>query len=203
MGADRERPLEQALAALRAGQVIAIPTDTVYGLAASLEHPQAIEQLFAIKGRDTTKAIPVLVDDVSRLDIFARDVPPAALKLANTFWPGALTMVLHASDRIPFAIHQGSATVGLRMPDNALALEIIARSGGGLAVTSANLSGEPEAQTAEGVRAALGERVAVIVDGGPAMGGRPSTVVDLTAQNMRILRQGAIAAEDLQRTIAD
>ena len=200
--ADPVIQIEEAVAALHNGQVIAIPTDTVYGLAASLEHPAAIEALFAIKGRAATKAIPVLVDDVARVQEYALDVPPGALELAAAFWPGAMTRVVQASGNVPHAIHQGSGTVGLRMPDSDIALAVISAAGGGLAVTSANLSGEPEARSAGEVYAALGDRVGVVVDGGPSPGGKPSTVVDLTGRAIRILRQGAITEDEIRRVIS-
>lgn len=200
---ERYTDIQRAVEALRRGDVVAIPTDTVYGLAASLESAAAIEKLFEIKGREATKAIPVLVDGRQSLSTFALDVPSAAKRLADAFWPGALTIVLQASSRVPASIHRGAATVGLRMPDSDIALSIIATCGGGLAVTSANLSGEPEARSALEVRETLGDRIGAIVDGGSAPGGKPSTVVDLTGIEPRILRQGLIPEDDIRKVVAE
>jgi L-threonylcarbamoyladenylate synthase len=197
------RSIDRAIDSLRQGLIIAIPTDTVYGLAASLCHPAAIEAIFDVKGRESMKAIPVLVDDPSRLQDFCSDVPDSALRLAERFWPGDLTLVMRASDRVPEAVHRGTGTVGLRMPANDIALQVIAGVGGGLAVTSANRSGEVEARSADEVRSMLGSRVAYVLDGGPSQGGIPSTVVDLTGPEIRVLRQGGVLKSDLDRALTD
>lgn len=194
--------IAKAVAALADGGIVAIPTDTVYGLAASLDHPEAIEAIYAAKGRDAGKALPVLVDNHQRISIYATGDTRRAQLLARSFWPGALTIVVPASDAVPYGIHRGANTVGLRMPDSEIALAVISACGGGLAVTSANLSGRSEARTAEEVEATLGDRVRVVVDGGPARDGIPSTVVDLTGGDLRILRQGAITRDDLERALA-
>lgn len=193
--------IQRAIAGLRAGRVIAIPTDTVYGLAAALDQPEAIEQLFEIKGRETTKAIPVLVDSLECLNHLGGIERQLALALAGAFWPGPLTLVVTSPDRIPEEVHRGAETVGLRMPAHPVARALIAGAGGALAVTSANRSGMPEAVTAGEVRKALGEAVSLVVDGGRTPGGRPSTVVDLTSGRVRILRHGMISLADFERTI--
>ena len=195
--------VEQAIAALRSGQVVAIPTDTVYGLAASFDHPEAIERLYEIKGRETTKAIPVLVDTGERLFDLQRVDRDVSFVLADAFWPGPLTLVVWASNLIPREVHRGAGTVGLRMPDHPLARAVIAALGGSLAVTSANRSGHPEAMTAEEVRSALGDLVDVVIGGGRTPGGRASTVVDLTRAQIRILRQGEIGMDEIERAIHD
>lgn len=193
--------IRQAAAHLDAGRVIAIPTDTVYGLAASLEHPQSLDEIYAIKGRDAGKALPVLLDGPESIDRWAVDVPESARRLAEKFWPGALTIVVKASPEVPFGVHRGAGTVGLRVPDSDIARAVIAGAGGGLAVTSANLSGRSEARSAAEVRGSLGDRLAMVIDGGPSPDGVPSTVVDLTGPDIRILRQGAISSDDLMRAI--
>ena len=194
--------VQRAVEVLRAGGLVAIPTDTVYGLAASLHSPEAIEAIYAVKGRESAKALPILVDGMGRIETYAEDAPKSALLLAEAFWPGALTIVVRASDQVPHGIHRGANTVGLRMPDNPLALQVISAAGGGLAVTSANLSGAAEALTAAEVRCALGDRVGAIVDGGRARGGSPSTVVDLTGRELRILRQGTITLDQLRQALS-
>lgn len=195
--------IELAIAALQAGQVVAIPTDTVYGLAASFYHPDAIERLYEIKGRETTKAFPVLIDTHERLFDLQRFDREASFVLAQEFWPGPLTLVVWASNLVPEAVHRGAETVGLRMPDHPIARALIAGLGGALAVTSANRSGQPEAMTAEEVRDSLGNAVDVVIDGGRAPGGRVSTVVDLTRAEIRILRQGEITMAEIERVIHD
>jgi L-threonylcarbamoyladenylate synthase len=193
--------IQRAAALLNEGKVIAIPTDTVYGLAASLHHPAALEEIYAIKGREAGKALPVLLDGPDAIDRWAVNVPERAIVLAKAFWPGALTIVLDASPDVPEGVHRGAGTVGLRVPDSEIARAIIRAAGGGLAVTSANLSGRTEAKRAEEVRNALGDRLAMVVDGGPSSGGVPSTVVDLTGAELKILRAGAITPDDLDRAL--
>jgi L-threonylcarbamoyladenylate synthase len=193
-----ERPdIARAVELLRAGGVVAIPTDTVYGIAASLEYPQAVERLFTIKGRAGTKAIPVLVSDRAQLERFAASLSESARLLADEFWPGGLTIVVRAADGVPESVLRGGDTVGLRMPACRDALEVIAGAGGALAVTSANRSGDREARSADEVRAKLGERVDFIVDGGRTPDDRPSTVVEISGERARILRAGAIDAARL------
>lgn len=182
----------QAASVLRTGGVVAIPTDTVYGIAASLDHPDAIERLFEIKGREQTKAIPVLVSSPDVSPRLTTVMSVSARRLTEVFWPGALTIVVTASPEVPLAVLRGGTTVGLRMPDNADALAIIAGSGGAIAVTSANRSGETEAQTAAEVVAALGTSIDFVFDGGEPGLAVPSTVVDVTTAPIRVLRRGAI-----------
>ncbi len=196
-GDDRRRvagddDVARAVDVLNRGGVVAIPTDTVYGLAASLDHPLAIERIFAIKGRSGTKAIPILISDVNAFDRLSVDLPPAARRLAADHWPGALTIVVSASVEVPDAVRRDGSTVGIRMPNNDDALAIIAAAGGALAVTSANRSGGAEARTADEVRLKLGNRVDFVVDGGLATLSTPSTVVDATTDPVRVLRQGAV-----------
>jgi L-threonylcarbamoyladenylate synthase len=193
--------IERAVEILQAGGLAVIPTDTVYGIAAALAHPRAIERIYEIKGRDRLKAIPILVSDPEQVASLSHEVGPTAERLARHFWPGALTIVVEASDRVPPEALSGGMTVGLRMPDNETALEIIRRCGGALAVTSANPSGKREARTAAEARQSLGDLIDFIVDGGTAPGGVPSTVVDATIEPFRILRQGAITRDELQSVL--
>lgn len=184
--------LAQAIAVLLTGGVIALPTDTVYGLAASVEHAAAIERIFSIKGRSGTKALPVLIGDPALLEHFCAEPSDEARALAARFWPGALTIVVRAAAWVPDAILRGGVTVGLRMPAWADTLAIIDGAGGALAVTSANRSGDRDARTAAEVTRALGARIDLIVDGGPSPGASPSTVVDVSGPLARVLRVGAI-----------
>ena len=195
--------ITHAVQALREGGVVAIPTDTVYGLAASLDHPLAIERIFEIKGRDDTKALPVLVSSVDILPVLARTISGVARLLADAFWPGALTIVVEATERVPEVVRRGGTTVGLRMPDNGIALAIIEGAGGALAVTSANRSRETEARSAEDVRRIFRTAIDVVVDGGASPLSVPSTVVDASGERVRVLRAGAVSAEQLRQVAGD
>jgi len=206
-GSAPDAPLDdqigRAIEALRHGGVVAIPTDTVYGLAASLARPDALSRIYAIKGRSGDKALPILISDMSQLARLAKRASPAALALAHAFWPGALTIVVPASDTVPDEVTRGVPTVGLRMPANDVALEVIRAAGGALAVTSANRSGEPEARTAAAVIERLGGRIAFVVDGGRSGEAPASTVVDASEASIRILRVGAISPEQIHSALAE
>jgi L-threonylcarbamoyladenylate synthase len=188
--ADAPGAVEEAAATLARGELVAFPTDTVYGLAAGHGH---IEKLFVAKGRSKEKRIPVLLADAANLEASAM-VTPIARALADRFWPGPLTIVLVAPRR---------GTLAFRVPANDLARRLIAASGGGLPVTSANLSGQPDATTAEEVVSQLGGRIALVLDGGPARGGVASTVVDCTGPGIKILREGAISEAEIDRVIRE
>lgn len=192
--------------ALAAGEVIAIPTDTVYGLAARIDRPESIERLYHIKARPDAKAIPVLLDSVSRLDLVTTVISPQAVELARSFWPGALTIVFAARDGLPARLtstgHGGQHTIAVRVPDHDLARQIIHAAGGALAVTSANVSGEEPATSAAQVELSVGRDLGLIVDGGTTRAGVPSTIVDLSGADIRILRHGAITAEAIHAALS-
>ena len=198
--ADDPQALIHAVKALRAGLLVVMPTDTVYGVAA-LPRADAIARLYHAKGRPEHKAIPVLVGDTAQLAAVAAEVPDCARRLAACFWPGALTLVVPKHAALPDNLSP-LPTVGVRMPAHPLALALL-RLTGPLAVTSANRSGQPPARTAAEAAAQLGNAVAVILDAGPAPGGQPSTVVDCTVASPRILRAGPIAAADIARCVAN
>jgi len=187
--------IEQAAAVLRSGRVVAFPTDTVYGLGAHGFMATAIEKLYEIKERDHRKAIPLLIARVEDVTSVAVQVPEIAWRLAERFWPGALTLVLRKAAAVLDVLSAGGDSVAVRVPAHDVALELISALGAPLAATSANLSGEAEALTAEGVRTALGERVKFVLDGGRCPGGVPSTVVDVTVVPPLIRRHGALASE--------
>lgn len=180
--------LAAAADVLRSGGVVAIPTDTVYGLAADVSYPEAVDMLFALKQRPREVEVPVLVTDVPQARGLAVIAAPYVERLLAEFWPGALTVVLDRLD--------GTGTVGLRCPDHELVRELCRRVGP-LATTSANLHGEPPLTTAAAVIEAFGPSVAV-VDGGTC-DGEPSTVIDATGPEFVLLRAGAIPFEVLQR----
>lgn len=182
--ADAPDAVKEAAAALSRGELIAFPTDTVYGLAAAHEH---VRKLYIAKDRPKDKRIPILLSDASNLEASAQ-VTPAARVLAERFWPGPLTLVLVAPRR---------GTLAFRVPDHPFARRLIAASGGGLPVTSANRSGQPDARTAEEVMAQLEGRVTIVFDGGRTGADRPSTVVDCTTAELTILREGAISVAEI------
>jgi len=187
--------IERAVHALRRGGVVAFATDTVYGLGAHGFKAAAIQQLYKIKERESQKAIALLIARQQDLKEVAADVPTIAWRLAERFWPGSVTIVVPKANKILDVLTAGRPSVGVRMPAHALALELISALAAPLATTSANLSGHPEATTAEDVRAVLGDRIKLILDGGRCPGGVPSTVVDVTVVPAQIRRRGALASE--------
>lgn len=190
-----------AAAALRRGEIVGLPTDTVYGLAAPLDRPRALARLYRLKGRPLEKAIPVMIGDVDHLHRIALALPDAARDLVSRFWPGGLTLVLPAQpnlpDRVTSVARDGTRTVAVRIPDHALARAIIDAAGGALAVTSANRSGDEPCRGALEVAALGAGAPDLVIDGGPAPGGIPSTIVSLVAGVPTILREGAIASRDI------
>jgi L-threonylcarbamoyladenylate synthase len=189
--ADDAEGRQQAVAILRGGGVVALPTDTVYGIAVALATPGGIERLFDVKERPPDKAIMVLVDDLSQVTELV-DLPAAAGAL-KSLWPGGLTLVLplRPAAPLPRALTAGTATLGVRIPDHPVPRQL-AGAVGPLPTTSANRSGRPDARSADDVVASLGDRIDAVVDGGRSPGGVPSTVLDCTTLTVRLLRLGAI-----------
>jgi L-threonylcarbamoyladenylate synthase len=186
--------IAHAAALLLDGQLVAFPTDTVYGLGAHPSFASSVAALYEVKARPADKAIPLLLSGAADLLKVADPVSDLAWRLAERFWPGALTLVLPKSPAIIDAVSSGPG-VAVRVPDYPAVQGLIGRIGGLLAVTSANLSGAPSPITAQDVVAQLGGRVPIVLDGGPCRGGVASTILDLTADPPRILRVGALAAE--------
>lgn len=188
---------------LRAGSIVALPTDTVYGIAADLALPDAIDRLFAAKRRPPERAVAVLLADAAQASTLA-DLGRAAHALAERFWPGGLTLVLpvRPGTRLPDVLAAGTPTIGVRVPDHDCP-RAIARELGPLPTTSANLSGGADAQDAEEVADTLGPAVALVLDGGPTRGGPASTVVDCTIPAPVIRRAGAISPAVLARALDD
>lgn len=185
--------LSEVVAALRAGEVAAIPTDTVYGLVARPDDAAAVRRLATLKGRDAGKPLQLLVDDPATLSEVLE--PPEALRLAAAHWPGALTAVLRVRQDLALAVVTGQGTVGVRQPDDDLARRALREAGGSLAASSANRAGEPPATTAAEVEAIFPDLL--VLDGGPRPGGQASTVVDFTTDPPRLLRAGPVPAEAL------
>ena len=190
--------LEQALAALRAGEAIGLPTETVYGLAADASRPEAVRRVFALKGRPADHPLIVHVAGAEQLDDWALDIPAAARALAARFWPGPLTLILRKQPQVPDEVTGGQATVGLRCPAHPLALALLRAFGGGLAAPSANRFGRISPTTAAHVRGEFGDAVPVVLDGGECEVGIESTILDLSGATPRILRPGRISQAELE-----
>lgn len=196
-----DRGIELAVAALEAGEVVAIPTDTVYGLAADPRHPRATEALFALKQRPAALELPVLVAGFDDAEALAGPdgLSPPARHLAHALWPGALTIVVRRRAGITWSLGGDGRTIGLRCPDHPVARRLCARVGP-LATTSANRHGAPPLTTPGAVVDAFSGVIAVVVDGG-VCDGMPSTVVDVTGDTPRCLRQGAVPWSEIERWV--
>jgi len=196
-----EADLQQAGEALRLGGLVAFPTDTVYGVGAHAGDRQAVGRLFEAKARPLHKPLPVLIAEVAELERYARSIPPAAWDLAARFWPGSLTLVLERTDAVCPEAVAGGTTVGLRVPDSAVARAVLRAAQVPVAVTSANPSGGPATVDSTEVARVLGPWLACLVaPSGPASG-VPSTVLDLTVDPPRVLRLGGISREELQAVL--
>ncbi|MBC7186038.1 MAG: threonylcarbamoyl-AMP synthase [Calditrichaeota bacterium] len=204
---DPERPdmaiVSQAAGLIAAGGVVAYPTDTVYGLAADPYNEQAVEKIFAIKGRAAAKALTLILAGPEQLHALVAEIPKAAEILTEAFWPGPLTIVFPLAPQLHLPALRGSRTVAVRVPASALCRSLAHLCGGPITATSANLSGEPEPTHAAQVAAALGERLDLILDGGPSPLAVPSTLVDATAHPPVVLREGAIPAERIMAVLAE
>lgn len=198
--ADRPEDLARAAAALAAGELVAFPTDTVYGLGARAFDPAAVAAIYVAKERPAEKGIPVLLADAADLGVVALGLSGPAEALAAAFWPGALTLVVARRPELP-EIVSATPTVAVRVPDHAVTRALIRAAGVPLATTSANRSGEPSLLAAEDVVAALGARIPWIVDGGRAPGGVPSTIVDCSREPPRVLRHGALTLAALRAVV--
>lgn len=196
--------LEHAQRAIGEKKCVVFPTDTVYGIAADAFSPQAVTMLLASKGRSRTMPPPVLIPRINALDGLATDVSADARKLAEAFWPGGLTLILHAQPSLDWDLGETQGTVALRMPADEVAQELLTLTGP-LAVSSANRTGQPPAQTAAEARAQLAESVEVYLEGGfrPLEGtdAVPSTIVDATGPLLRVVRNGAVSLEQLREHV--
>lgn len=193
--------ISRAVTLVKSGGLIAFPTDTVYGIGVSAFQTDAIERIYKVKDRSTLKAIPILLGDPDFAEQITPPFTPIIEKLAGKFWPGPLTLVLPLLPSLPENLSP-TPTIGLRVPDHPFARALL-RGTGPLAATSANLSGQPSALTAEGVLAQLGSRVDLILDGGRTPGGLASTVLDCTRVKPTVLREGPVSWEDIQDVLTD
>lgn len=187
--------LDRVQEVLKKGGLVAFPTDTVYGLGTLAFNGAAVGSIYIAKDRPDDKAIPVLIGASTDLEKVALEVPVAASRLAARFWPGPMTLVVPRCPNLPETV-SATPTVGVRVPDHDLARRLLLAAGP-MAVTSANISGQPSPSTAQEVLAQLGGRIALIIDGGKTPGGIPSTVVDCSGAEIRILREGPILKDQI------
>lgn len=192
-----EEELRYAAGLLARGEIVGMPTETVYGLAADAENPRAVEKIFAAKGRPQDNPLIVHIADIGQLEEYAHSIPDIAYRLAEKFWPGPLTMVLPKKETIPDVTSAGLSTVGIRMPCHEAARSLIRLSGKALAAPSANLSGSPSPTEAAHVMSDMRGRIPAVVDGGSCPVGVESTVISFEGDAVRILRPGFVSAEEL------
>jgi len=199
--AQLESGLAAATTAIRAGELVVLPTDTVYGIGADAFDPAAVRRLLDAKGRGREMPPPVLVGSAATLDALASAVPAWVRVLVEHYWPGPLTVVVREQSSLQWDLGDTRGTVAVRMPHDPVALELLGRTGP-LAVSSANTTGQPAATDADQAAAMLADRVSVILDGGPTADDRPSTIVDCTAARPRLLRAGAVPVDELRTVLA-
>jgi len=199
--AEVEGSLAEALAVLKGGGLIAYPSDTVYGLGAAASDERAVARAFAVKGRLSEKALPLLLADVDDMAPLCAEVPPIAKLLTERFWPGPLTVVLRRSPSFQSPALGGGDSVALRVPDHFFLRQLIRALGEPITGTSANRSGRPSCRTAREVQRQLGNAVDLIIDGGSSRVGQESTVVDITLDHPKIVRGGALSRKEIERAI--
>jgi len=201
--AESPETVELAARLIREGELVALPTETVYGLGANGLDPEAVAKIFKAKGRPQDNPLILHVTGPEQIPLFCRNVPEVAYRLAEKFWPGPLTMVLPAAPEVPKCTTAGLPTVAVRCPDCQVTRRIIARSGVPIAAPSANLSGKPSTTTAQHVYHDHAGKLQLIVDGGPCRVGLESTIVDLTEERPRLLRPGGVTPEQLIGVLGD
>ena len=193
--------IRQAADLLHQGELVAFPTETVYGLGADASNPEAVGKIFAAKGRPADHPLIVHIASAAQLSDWAEEVPESALRLAEAFWPGPLTIILNKKARVPLAVTGGQNTVGLRVPANPVALQLLQAFGGGVAAPSANRFGRISPTLAEHVAEELNDSVACILDGGACSVGVESTIIDLSDGQPTILRPGRITRSQLKAVL--
>jgi tRNA threonylcarbamoyl adenosine modification protein (Sua5/YciO/YrdC/YwlC family) len=191
--------VEYAATFIKRGSVVGIPTDTFYGLSADPFNLAAVERVFAIKGRAETKALPILVNSVDQAVTLVREVPEVFLLLANRFWPGALTIVIEATHRLPLKVTGNSGRVALRWPNSPVPADLIDAVGGPVTGTSANLSGFPSCTNAQQIVKQLGDRIPLVLDSGDTGATLASTIVRVDGDDWMVLREGVLAESDIQK----
>lgn len=196
-----EASIRQAADIQRRGGLVIFPTDTVYGVGASLNCPEAVRALYVIKGREAKKPLQVLLPVASQLSQVARDLSPLAQRAAQAFFPGGVTLVVLKAPNIPPEVVANGPTIGVRVPDSTVCRALLEALGSPLVATSANRSGEPSPRTAQEALEQLGDEVDLVLDGGPCAVGQDSTVIDVTGDAPRILREGAVPRAEVERVL--
>jgi tRNA threonylcarbamoyl adenosine modification protein (Sua5/YciO/YrdC/YwlC family) len=196
--ADRTAGIDAATASIAGGELVVLPTDTVYGVAADAFSPEAVERLVTAKGRGRDMPPPVLIGSAATLDALVAEVPPWLRDLTTALWPGPLTVICREQPSLDWDLGDTHQTVALRVPDDDVALELL-KATGPLAVTSANVTGQPPATTVDEAEQMLGESVSVYLDGGESRGGQASTILDVTGSTPRVLRDGPVTLDVLHR----
>lgn len=193
--------LEQAAQIIRAGGVVALPTDTLYGLAVDPFNADAVRRVFAVKGRAADRALPLVAADAAQVAGRLGSLPPIALRLAERFWPGPLTLLIAAPDMLAADVTGGTGRVGVRVPAHGVARGLCRACDRPLTATSANISGEPASDDPDQVATSLGTQIDLLLDAGRTPGGRPSTIVDVTRSEPRLVRAGPIGWEEIQACV--
>jgi L-threonylcarbamoyladenylate synthase len=201
LDANRPDDIDTAVRLLRAGRLVAVPTETVYGLAADASNAEAVRSIFLAKQRPANHPLIVHLSGSDQLPRWAREIPATAWRLAEAFWPGPLTLLLHKGDAVPSDVTGGRPTIGLRVPAHPVLLRVLDALGGGLAAPSANPYKRLSPTTADQVMAGLDGRIDAVLDGGPCAVGLESTIVDLTGETPRILRAGPITRRQLEAVL--
>lgn len=201
LNAEQPGAVQQAAELLKEGQIIAFPTDTLYGVGVDPFSPAAIEGLYRVKGRAAEKGIPILLADLEDLPKVAHSIPALAQALIEAYWPGSLTLVVPKHPDLPAAISPNQG-IAVRIPDHAVSRAFIRAAGGAVATSSANRSGEQPARTAAEAFEALNGQIAAVLDGGPVQHGQASTVLDCMSDPPKVLREGPITVKNLTRLTA-
>ncbi|MFE6833452.1 L-threonylcarbamoyladenylate synthase [Streptomyces sp. IBSNAI002] len=199
---DRKTGLREAASAVRRGELVVLPTDTLYGIGADAFSPEAVHDLLAAKGRGRSMPTPVLIGSPNTLHGLVTDFSEQAWELVDAFWPGALTLVAKHQPSLAWDLGDTDGTVAVRMPLHPVAIELLTEVGP-MAVSSANLSGHPAPEDCDAAREMLGDSVSVYLDGGPTPGIQPSSIVDVTGKVPVLLREGALTAEQLREVVPD
>lgn len=199
--AARAEEISAAVAALRRGDAIAFPTETLYGLGADALDAAAVEKIYRLKGRDPANPIPVLVADRGMLDVLVAEILPLAERLIDEFWPGPLTLVLPARGNIPRPLLNSSGGIGVRVSSQPIATELVRRLGRPLTATSANPSGKPPARTVEEAKSYFAAEIDIFIDGGTLVSKTGSTVAAISSDRVKIIREGEIVRSELERVV--
>lgn len=202
-GSRDSNAIQYAAELIRRGKVVGVPTDTFYGLAADPFNLAAVEEIYRVKGRPEDRALPILVNSLEQAVTLARELPDSFLKLAQKFWPGALTLVVEASNQLPLKVTANKGRVAIRWPNSWVACAIIEHIGSPITGTSANVSGYPSCSNAEQLMEQLGERLPLILDSGDTGGIRSSTIVSLSGEDWELVREGTITEQEIRAALAD